>query len=73
MTNLEMERRQREMSQQELGRELLYSHSVVSRLERGTLTVNDVKPRLRAALERYFNSPLERLLSPVGRSTGDAT
>jgi ribosome-binding protein aMBF1 (putative translation factor) len=65
MTHLEFQRRVQELSQGELARKLLYSKSVISFLETGRLVVQNVRPRLRDSLERFFNQPLERLLSPV--------
>ncbi len=65
MTQLELSRRVLKLSQGALGRKLLYSKAVVSRLESGALPVKSVHPRLRHSLETFFNVPLEQLLAPV--------
>lgn len=65
MTNLEFQRRARELSQESLAKMILYSRSVISRLETQTLLSEDIHPRLRAALERFFGLPLEELLSSI--------
>lgn len=65
MKVLELNRRTKGLSQAELAERILYSRSVISRLESGTLSPQDVHPRLRKALESYFNKPLEELLRPV--------
>jgi ribosome-binding protein aMBF1 (putative translation factor) len=65
MRILELQRRIRGLSQDQLGQHILYSRTVISRLETETLHPGDVHPRLRAALETFFGDPLERLLSSV--------
>jgi len=65
MTNLELLRRTAGFSQETLANRLLYSTSIISRLETGALPLEQVHPRLRKTLEEHFNHPLEYLLSKV--------
>jgi hypothetical protein len=65
MTQLELSRRALELSQDALGRKILYSKAIVSRLESGVLPIESVHPRLRRALEVFFQTSLEELLKPV--------
>lgn len=65
MCRLEYLRRARGLSQQALGERIHYSGPMICRLERHLPDAMTVNRRLRAALEGYFNEPLEKLLSPV--------
>jgi hypothetical protein len=65
MRILELQRRIRGLSQDQLGKHVLYSRTVISRLETEMVNPGDVHPRLRAALERFFGESLEKLLSSV--------
>lgn len=65
MTRLEFYRRAKGLSQEGLGNKILYSRSVISRLESENPASEDVHPRLRAALERFFGEKLETLLSHI--------
>jgi len=73
MINLEFQRRARELSQTALGGKILYSGSVISRLESGEWTLERVHPRLRRALEEFFNTSIETLLAPVDTTAGGQT
>ncbi len=53
MTRLEYLRRVRGLSQEQLGRALIYSRSVVSRLEKERPSPQSLHPRLRHALEQW--------------------
>jgi len=65
MKVLELARRTRGLSQTDLANEVLYSRSVISHLEGCSVDPEQVNRRLRRALETYFGSPLEHLLTEV--------
>ncbi len=62
---LEYHRKTAGFTQTELASRLLYSKATICRLERGRPSPGEVHPRLRNALERFFNRPIEHLLSTV--------
>lgn len=72
MIRLEFLRRAKGLTQGELGEAILYSHGVISGLERGRPAPETVGRRLRDALERFFGESLESLMSPVTESGGTA-
>lgn len=63
MTRMEYLRRVQGLSQTELGKRVLYSRSVLSKLEQKQL--DPVHPRLKRALEDYFRTSLECLLDDM--------
>jgi len=65
MTRLEFERRQRGLTQADLGRSILYDRAVISRLEHQQPRPEDVNRRLKDALERFFGLDFDALLKPV--------
>jgi len=65
MTELEFRRRSLGLSQSALGQRILYSKAMVSNMEKNSPSPNTVHPRLRAALENFFEVPLEQLLAQV--------
>jgi len=65
MTRLEFERRQRGLTQADLGRSILYDRAVISRLEHQQPRPEEVNRRLKDALERFFGLDFHVLLKPV--------
>ncbi|MEW6114078.1 MAG: XRE family transcriptional regulator [Thermodesulfobacteriota bacterium] len=65
MTRLEFLRRQRGLTQTELGTAILYSRSIISILEHRRPNPEMVNVRIRAALERYFGESFHELMQPV--------
>lgn len=65
MIRLELERRKRGLTQEDLGQGILYSRQVISNLEHETPPVDAVGRRLKAALERFFGIPISDLLDVV--------
>ena len=70
MIHLEFLRRAQGLSQTELGERILYSRSLISRLEKEKLSLAEMHPRAKDALERYFSQPIEYLLSTVDPEAG---
>jgi len=73
MKMLEFARRTKGLSQADLAKKVLYSRSVISRLESCPVNPTEVHPRLRKALEAYFGRPLEDLLTEVETAALEGT
>ncbi len=71
MIRLELERRRRQLSQRQLGEEILYSHQLISDLERGYRPPDKAGRRVRAALEAYFKIPFCELMEDVEKWAKD--
>jgi transcriptional regulator with XRE-family HTH domain len=63
MTYLEYLRRQQGLTLIELGKRVLYSDARLSILENHRPPLDQVHPRLKRALEIYFNESFDRLMS----------
>ena len=65
MTNLEMQRRLRGWSQEALATKLAFTQPMISYVEAGRFTPDNISPALKHALEEEFEKPIEWLLTEV--------
>jgi len=62
VTNLELQRRLRGLTQDQLAEKIMFSRARISWLENCNPPIERVGRRLRGALEQFFGIPLEELL-----------